>query len=270
MDQVNRILTCAYTKKTLKCHELVFKQWSEPNTQVFTFFPKFYRCIGYFQMVKNCLLNLVMIRVSGITYVCLVVENMVYYWKDNQYFQTGNNHIFRVQYPALANFVFISWCEGFLHKWLLSSHKPFASHLVFSSNCHIGLGRNGTDRKILQLCTTLWEDDESITNWEMEHYKPWKISVKNIDTYKIFHNCMIAIFKNNLGYFTEENVEKEPQICYEMVFVDSKPFFVDTPYKLLEIALNRSDNCHLLNWLNNQWPNEMSSARAREIKKIYS
>lgn len=263
MDQVNRILTCAYTKKSLKCPELVFKHWSEPNNQVFTFFPKFYKCNCYFQMVKNCLLNLVMIRVSGITYVCLVVENMVYYWKDNQYFQMSNNHIFRVQYPALANFVFISWFECFMDKWLLSSHKPFASHLVFSPNCPIRLGKNSTDVRILNLCIDLWEDDESLTNWEMTRYKPWEIQIKNIKDYQYLHKIMIDSFKISLDHFTEENVEKS-------IFDDSNPFFVDTPYKLLEYALNRSDGDDLLNWIKSIWPIEMSSARAREMIKIYS
>lgn len=272
MDQVYKVLTCAYTKKTLKCQDLVFNNWTDPKAQVFTFFPKFSfsnGCIGYFQMVKTPILNLVMIRVSGITYVCLTVENMVYYWKDDQYFQMGNNYIYRAQYPALANFVFISWTEGFLNKWLLSTFKPFSSHLVFSSNCDISLGRkNGSDKRILQLCIDLWENDEgSLTNWEMEEIKPWELDVQNISDYKRLESLAIEIFKNKLTMINIDCIDK----FYKTFVIDSRPYFVDTPFKLLEVALDNLDSPpDLLNWLSRIWPNEMVSARAREMKRIYS
>lgn len=253
MDQVNRILTCAYNKKPIP--NLIFQDWSEPGCKVWTFLNNKY---GHFQMVKNRLLNIVMVQVKLANYICLVVEGKTYYWKDTEYYQSGYNFIHRTEYPALANFVFISWTEKFLTKWLLSKHKPFASHLSFSPKCPLGLGNNSSNPKILNLCIDLWPEGE-LTNWEMESIKPWNLKKTNIADYQ-------AVLSFLIDKFNKLPIESSPDEIFRQFIIFMNLNFVDLPFKLLESSLQRSIS---IPWLRERWPVEMSSKRAQIINQVY-
>ena len=236
---------------------------SEPGGQFWTF--------SGFQMFQNSILNLVIIQRKKLfqppkTYVCLVVDDRVYYWAPN-FYSSYNNFIHRTKYPALANFVFTSWHENWLKDYLLSSGKPFASHLAFSPNCPIGGHAPGTSEKILALCVTQWmPEEDNFYSLEMQGFEPWNIKKSEIDLYLTTIEYNWNQVFDYLKKIRFDDQDFDFNHIYKNVVIDIKPFFVDTPFILLTLAFEQTEPClELLNWLKQRWPEEMNSKRARNL-----
>lgn len=267
MDQLYKILTCAYTRAPLPILEI--KPFIPENGFVWTY--------KNFQMYKNALFNVIIIcdnptcsgtrnavtsasddRVErdNLTTVTLVVENRVYYWTEN-FYSSYENFIYNVQYPALANFVYTSWCERKHIKYLLNNNKPFTSHLVFSPNCLVSCGVGvKTSKEQLQLCIDLWDEqeDEKLTTWEMDDIKPW--NVKDFKIYKKLFQHNQRQF--NAARFAENNWDR---MFYKIISI--KPGFTEFYYKLYIIAVERGEEEMI-----NQTRKRLDPVRLRAIDNL--
>lgn len=244
MEQIYQILTCAYTNRPL------------PPIKIISFIPETGTVWTYpgFQMYKNSLFNVVIVQDDNKTTVTLVVENRVYYWskKCSSFFQ---NFIYRVPYPALANFVYVCWNEKRHLRYLLSDDKPFTSHLAFAPEITIGI-RGKSSKQQLHSVISLWDyEEENLFNWEMDSVKPWSTTdFKTLGKLTDYNKQQFSLVKK------EEDWDK---MFYK--FISIKPGFTDFYYMLYVLALERK-NDDVIEWLKKR----LEPVRLREINKLYN
>jgi hypothetical protein len=231
MDLFYSILTSAYTKRPL------------PMIKIQHFTPDTGQLVTYknFQMYKNATFNIVIVE-EKITTVVLVCENQVWYWSKGLIY-THQNFIYRVEYPALANFVYTSWYEKRHHKYILSNKKPFTSHLTFSPNCPFDSPQKTTQEQ-LEMCLSLWDgpDEENLYNWEMDLIKPW--STRKQD-FKIYKN----LFNHNKNYLKE--LMDNNEISFKNL-IDLNPFFLELPLVLYNYSIE-TGNIKLQTAITQRW-----------------
>lgn len=208
MQVVNKILTSALTNREV------------PDTNV------------KFENVKTSLLNLVIANHKGTNLICLVVDNRVYFWKNKDTKIQYDNFIYRVEYPALTNLIYICWHEGILIDWLLSKNKPFSTHMAFSPECPMKSEK--TPKWKLQCCIDMWgnyEDDDNFTNLEIDHIKPWNLNKTDVKCYNKLISELEKIWNDSINL---------PILAKEKMLLDINPGFVDLPYKLIVLAFETS------------------------------
>lgn len=246
MEQIYKILTSAYTNCPLPPIKIV--PFVPASGQVWTY--------HNFQMYKNSLFNVVIVYTSEHTTVTLVVENRVYYWLqgDLSFFSSFQNYIYRVAYPALANFVNVSWNEKKHCKYLQSGNKPFTSHLVFAPETVIGSGLKST-RQQLQMSCSLWEyEEENLYNWEMDLVKPWNVTdFKTIRKLSDYNKQQFNLVKT---------IEDWDEMFYK--FISIKPGFTDFYYMLYVMAIERKES-----EMKEQLKKYLEPGRLREINRLY-
>lgn len=242
-DLFYSILTAAYTKRPLPS---IYIQHTTPEHGFL------YTYKNSFQLYKNKTFNIVIVQ-DKITTVVLVCQGRVWYW-SKQFFYEYQNFIHRVEYPALANFVYTSWYENKHHKYLLSNNKPFTTHLTFSPNCPLGSTQKTTKEQLL-LCLSLWEghEEENLYNWEMDIIKPWSTRPCDFKIYKKLFNYNKQFLKDLMD---------NNEISFKNL-IDLNPFFVELPIILYNYAIE-THNEQLKTAITKRWVIEPNRLRALE------
>jgi hypothetical protein len=173
MQQAYRILTCALSNKEIGKVEIV------EDKDVITY--------KDFQMVKNKAFNLVIARYKQTTVICLVTNKRVYFWrldKDRQTLRsTFDNFMYRPEYPALANLVYVCYYEKYCLKWLFHHEKPFSASLAFAPVCPLGSFKDKEWK--VRCCVELYDapEEEIFFSWEIKNREPWNLTKTELGNY---------------------------------------------------------------------------------------
>lgn len=265
MDQLYKILTCAYRKMPLPDNIVISRfvphtgtvWFGDANPSIFR------RKQDTFLMYNSITFNVVIVKLMR-TIVCLVVDDQVHFWYDG-IVQNTRNFIHRVEYPALANLLYICWTEKLYVKWVMRRGKPFASHRAFSPDCTIGLKSAASPAFTMDLICLLWRDPEedNFYNGEIQ-LKPWHAT--NIWSMKRFirqnNFCKESITRANDEY----NETKDVDLLYNRLI---RLGLVDLFYILLTYALEVGDDV-LYNFVATKWSEEIKGKRAKQIIRALS